>query len=64
MVRHMVGGEKLSGIKHRGVKPTVYKDEVHHVTRFREATIAVPSRLMEWLVLEPRVGNEDLVSHT
>ena len=63
MVRHMVGGEKHSGTKHRGVKLTVYEDKVHHVTRSRAVTIAVPSRLMEWLVLEPCVGNEELVAH-
>ena len=34
------------------------------MTRSRAVTIAVPSRLMEWLVLEPCVGNEELVAHT
>ena len=64
MVRHMVGGAKHSGVKHREEKPTVYKDKVHHVTRSRGVTIVVPNRLMEWLVLEPCVGNEKLVDHT
>ena len=64
MVRHMVGGVKHSGVKHRGAKPTVYEDKIHHVTRSREATTVVPSRLMEWFVLEPCVGNEELVAHT
>ena len=64
VIRHMVGGAKHSGVKHRGAKPTIYKDKVHHVTRSRVVTIEVPSRLMEWLVLEPYVGNEELVAPT
>ena len=64
MVRHIVDRAKHCSVKHRGAKPTVYEDKVHHVTRFGEVTIAVPSRLMECLVLEPCVGNEELVAHT
>ena len=50
MVRHMIGGAKHSGVRHRGVKSTVYEDKVHYVTS-RVVTIALPSRLLEWLVL-------------
>ena len=64
MIRHMVGGAKHSGVKRRGAKPTFYEDKVDHVTRSKVVTIAVPSCLMEWFVLEPYVGNEDLVAHT
>ena len=64
MVRHVVGGEKYSGVEHRGAKPIVYEDEVHYVTRSKVVTIAVPSCLMEWLVLEPCIDHEELVAHT
>ena len=60
----VVDGVKHSGVKYRGVKLTVYEDKVHHVTRSRAVTIAIPSHLMEWLVLEPCVGNKELVAHT
>ena len=48
MVTHMVGGANHLGVKHRGVKPTLYKDNIHPVTRSRVVTIVVPSCLMEW----------------
>ena len=64
IVRHMVDGVKHSGVKHRGAKPPTYEDRVHHVIRSKTVTIGIPSHLMEWFVLEPCVGNEELVAHT
>ena len=55
--------DRNSGVKHKEMKQTVYKDKVHHVTMSsgHHCNTKSPDRV---LVLEPCVRNEELVAHT
>ena len=64
MIRLMVGAPENSGIKQAGAKFPVNKYKVNQVAGLRPITIPIPGKLMDGLVLEPSVGNNQIMAST